>query len=124
MKNSEWIANAIDYFDGGKHWMKGRLWSYADKAGQADHACLVGALILTNYDLKTLADYEHDAALPCTSSIRDAIEQLFGDRIKSRLPRSNVSVVERFNDHDETTYEDIQLVLKTAFVMEEEKETA
>lgn len=90
---------------------------YLDKDGES--ACLAGAVVIAAVGKRSLVDQDvrFSGALVCPAvrAVAATIAEVFGGRVHCDLgPRYTAATVYAFNDHSETTREDvIDVVQKT-----------
>ena len=110
------LWEALDILDGGRVWRKGTL-------HHNDRVCTLGALQAANYGMDALANAnvgypENDD--PDLLELEHVIKEQFPKRVKGVWHETPVEIVAEFNDHRDTTYDDVALVLEKASIRRDE----
>jgi hypothetical protein len=112
------FREALEILDGGRKWTKGAYHSYDydnydyDNDRPVDRYCLMGAIGSTN---GTKFDHAHQQAW------YDDAEYMLCDVIREQFPERIYDAVEQFNDHESTTWSEVERVLEKAAVTFDEK---
>lgn len=117
------IDRAKEVLNGGRKWSKGHYHSYAPGVGQTH--CTLGAIVVAG----ELDEHRLGVVLPELPEVQAlaaVVEEQYADRIAREddleyPPTFTASgKVARFNDHRDTTFEDVERVMEKASMKLEE----